>query len=84
MCIRDSPEHGKEVELFCLRLRLAAGHRQVQALSLIHICSTRSGVEIVVGEHLAAAVVVDGIAPPLLVEQHICGVGLLLDRKSVV
>ena len=33
--------------------------------------------EIVVGEHLAAAVIVDGIAPPLLMEQHIGGVGLL-------
>ena len=28
------PEHGKEVKLFCLRLRLAAGHRQVQTVHL--------------------------------------------------
>ncbi len=35
------------------------------------------GVEIVVGEHLAAAVIVDGIAPPLLMEQHIGSMGLL-------
>ena len=28
------PEHGKEVKLFCLRLGLAAGHRQVQAVHL--------------------------------------------------
>ena len=35
------------------------------------------GVEIVVGEHLAAAVIVDGIAPPLLMVQHIGSVGLL-------
>ena len=35
------------------------------------------GVEIVVGEHLAAAVIIDGIAPPLLMVQHIGGVGLL-------
>jgi len=27
-------EHGKEVKLFCLRLGLAAGHGQVQAVHL--------------------------------------------------
>ena len=44
---------------------------------VLHIQLAEVGVEIVVGEHLAAAVIVDGIAPPLLVEQHIGGVGLL-------
>ena len=44
---------------------------------VLHVQLAEVGVEIVVGEHLAAAVIVDGIAPPLLVEQHICGVGLL-------
>ena len=31
------PEHGKEVKLFCLRLGLAAGHRQVQAVHLPNV-----------------------------------------------
>ena len=44
---------------------------------VLHVQLAEIGVEIVVGEHLAAAVIVDGIAPPLLVEQHIGGVGLL-------
>ena len=44
---------------------------------VLHVQLAEVGVEIVVGEHLAAAVIVDGIAPPLLVEQHIGGVGLL-------
>ena len=44
---------------------------------VLHVQLAEVGVEIVVGEHLAAAVVVDGIAPPLLVEQHIGGVSLL-------
>lgn len=44
---------------------------------VFHIQLAEVGVEIVVGEHLASAVIVDGIAPPLLVEHHIGGVGLL-------
>ena len=44
---------------------------------VLHVQLAEVSVEIVVGEHLAAAVIVDGIAPPLLVEQHIGGVGLL-------
>ena len=44
---------------------------------VLHVQLAEIGVEIVVGEHLAAAIIVDGIAPPLLVEQHIGGVGLL-------
>ena len=44
---------------------------------VLHVQLAEVGVEIVVGEHLAAAVIIDGIAPPLLVEQHIGGVGLL-------
>ena len=44
---------------------------------VLHVQLAEVGVEIVVGEHLAAAVIVDGIAPPLLMVQHIGGVGLL-------
>lgn len=44
---------------------------------VLHVQLAEVGMEIVVGEHLTAAVIVDGIAPPLLVEQYIGGVGLL-------
>ena len=44
---------------------------------VLHVQLAEVSVEIVVGEHLAAAVIVDGIAPPLLMVQHIGGVGLL-------
>ena len=44
---------------------------------VLHVQLAEVGVEIVVSEHLAASVIVDGIAPPLLMEQHIGGVGLL-------
>ena len=37
---------------------------------VLHIQLAEIGVEIVVGEHLAAAVIVDGIAPPLLMVQQ--------------
>ena len=31
------PEHGEQVKLFCLRLGLAAGHRQVQTVHLPNV-----------------------------------------------
>ena len=37
------PEHGKEVELFCLRLGLAAGHGQVQAVHLPQVPADDGG-----------------------------------------
>ena len=63
-------------------LKIAPGLLPIQMEPLIfavvlHVQLAEVGVEIVVGEHLTAAVIVDGIAPPLLVEQHIGGVGLL-------
>lgn len=37
------PEHGKEVELFCLRLGLSAGHGQVQAVHLPQVPADDGG-----------------------------------------
>ena len=37
------PEHGEQVKLFCLRLGLAAGHRQVQAVHLPQVPADDGG-----------------------------------------